>query len=120
MDVQPAQNLAGERKAQPALVALEQGLQYLENAECDRAIECFTEAIRLCPTLTDAYIARACAYEDKGDFDLAIADCAEAIRLNPECARVYQLRGHIHGKAGNWAMAERDISKARRIEAKQQ
>ncbi len=59
---------------------MERGVGYLDNEQDDRAIECFTKAIRLCPELTNAYFARACAYADKGDFELAIADCTEVIR----------------------------------------
>ncbi len=120
MDVQHGQSLPGEQGNPQAIEAVERGVQHLENEEGDRAIECFTEAIRLCPALANAYFARACAYDDKGDFELAVADCIEVIRLSPEHVRAYHLRGGIYQKTGKWAKAERDFGKARRIEAKQQ
>ena len=109
-----------EQANRQAIEAVERGVQYLENEDGDRAIECFTQAIRLCPGFTNAYFARACAYDDKGDFDLAVADCTEVIRLAPDHFRAYRLRGGIYQKTGKWAQAERDFAKARRIEARQQ
>jgi tetratricopeptide (TPR) repeat protein len=120
VEAEQVQRSPSERDGQQAAEAIKQGFQHLENEEYRQAIESFTQAIRLCPTLTDAYMARACAHEDKEEFDLAIADCTEAIRLNPESARAYRLRGQIYTKTGKWAEAERDTSKARRAEARQQ
>ncbi len=120
MDVQHGQSLPGEQGNPQAIEAVERGVGYLENEQDDRAIECFTEAIRLCPGFTNAYFARACAYDDKGDFNLAVADCTEVIRLDPDHFRAYRLRGGIFQKTGKWAPAERDFAKARQIEAEQQ
>ncbi len=120
MDAQHGQSLPDEQANRQAIEAVERGVQYLENEDGDRAIECFTQAIRLCPEFTNAYFARACAYDDKGDFDLAVADCTEVIRLDPDHFRAYRLRGGIYQKTGKWAPAERDFAKARQIEAKQQ
>lgn len=99
--------------------AIDRGLDYLKSGENDRAIESFTEAIRLCPESTYAYFARACAHDDKGDFDQALADCDEVIRLNPEHAGAYRLRGSIYDGMGNWAKAERNLAKAKQIEGQQ-
>ena len=120
MEMHHKQSSPGERENPQAVAALERGIQYLEDENRDQAIECFTEALRLFPRFTDAYLARACAYNEKGDFDLAINDCNEAIRLNSECTKAYRLRGKVHSKAGKWANAERDVAKARQIEARQQ
>ena len=120
MDVQHGQGSPDEQANRQAIEAVERGVQYLENEDGDRAIECVTEAIRLCPRFTNAYVARACAYDDKGDFDLALADCTEVIRLDPDHFRAYRFRGGIYQKTGKWALAERDFAKARQIEAKQQ
>ena len=120
VDVQHGQSLPSEQGDPQAIEAVERGIQHLEDEEDDRAIECFTEAIRLCPRFTNAYFARACAYDDKGDFDLAVADCTEVIRLDPDHFKAYRLRGDVYQKTGKWAKAERDFAKARRIEASQQ
>ena len=97
--------------------AIDRGLDYLKSGENDRAIESFTEAIRLCLESTRAYFARACAHADKGNLDRAIADCGEVIRLNPEHAGAYRLRASIYDGMGNWAKAERELAKAKQIES---
>ena len=118
MEVQHGQSLPSERKPPQAVKAVGRGIQFLEDQDHGRAIECFTEAIRLFPTFTNAHFARACAYDDKGEFDLAVTDCTEVIRLNPESARAYRLRGQVYSKTGKWAKAERDVAKARQVEAR--
>jgi tetratricopeptide (TPR) repeat protein len=120
VEVEHKQSDSIDGKRSLAVEALERGLEYLENAEHRRAIACFTEAIRLSPRFTEAYLARACAYDEKGDLDLAIADCTEVIRLDPERAIAYHLRGEIYSKTNSWAKAERDVAKARLIEARPQ
>ncbi len=120
MDGQYKQSQPDGQGDRRAIESVERGVQYLENEQGDRAIESFTEAIQFCPGFTNAYFARACAYDDKGDFDLAIADCTEVIRLDPDHFRAYRFRGGIYQKTGKWALAERDFAKARQIEAKQQ
>ncbi len=120
MDMQHGQSSPGEQGNPQAIEAVARGVQYLEDEDGDRAIECFTEAIRLCPEFISAFFARACAFDDRGDFDLAVADCTEVIRLAPDHFRAYRLRGGIYQKTGKWAQAERDFAKARRIEARQQ
>ena len=119
MDARRGQSLPDAQANRQAIEAVERGVQYLEDAEGERAIERFTEAIRLSPRLTNAYFARACAYDDKDDFDLVVADCTEVIRLDPEHVGAYRLREGIYEKTGKWALAERDLAKARQIEAKQ-
>ena len=119
MEVPHRQSLPSERGSPLAVEAVERGIQFLEDEEHGQAIECFTEAIRLCPRFTHAHFARACAYDDKGEFDLAITDCTEAIRLDPKCARAYRLRAMIYDERGDWVKAERDIAMARRAEARQ-
>ena len=108
-----------EQGTPQAVDAVEQGIRYAEDGAYDRAIECFTMAIRLSPECADAYFARACTHDIKGEFDLAIDDCTNVIRLDPQRATAYHLRGQVYGKTGQWAKAERDVAKARRFEARQ-
>ncbi len=93
-----AVGVSGEPGAQQAARAIEQAVQFLENEQCDEAVDCLTRAIQLCPTLANAYFARAVAYDARGDFERAIADCTESIRLCPDRPRPYRLRGQIYEK----------------------
>lgn len=59
------------------------------DSETDKAIACYTEAIRLNPTDLDSFERRSELYKGKGDVAKAAADHAEAIRL------MFALQGEI-------------------------
>ena len=50
------------------------GVAYFQKGEYDQAIAEFTEAIRLDPTDTQAYVNRGVAYDEKGEYDKAIGE----------------------------------------------
>jgi tetratricopeptide (TPR) repeat protein len=54
-----------------------------DQGDHDRAIACFTEAIRLAPKFANAYYARAFAREITGDFEQALADFTRVLELVP-------------------------------------
>ena len=81
MEVQQGQSLPSERENLHAVEAIEQGIQYLENDEDDRAIECFTEAIRLNPGCARAYRLRGQVYSKTGKWAKAERDLAKARRV---------------------------------------
>ena len=80
MKVQHQPSLPGEREQLQAVEAIERGIQHLENDEDDRAIECFTEAIRLNPECARAYHLRARIYSETGKWAKAERDVAKARR----------------------------------------
>jgi Tfp pilus assembly protein PilF len=77
VEVRHGQSLPSEREG---LQAVEQGIQYLESDEDDRAIECFTEAIRLNPECVRAYQLRGQIYRKTGKWAKAERDIAKARR----------------------------------------
>ena len=80
MGVQPWQSLPSEQEGVQAVEAIEQGIQCLENGEDDRAIECFTEAIRLNPECARAYRLRGQIYRKTGKWAKAERDVSKARR----------------------------------------
>jgi tetratricopeptide (TPR) repeat protein len=87
--------------------------------EYDKAIEDFTEAIRL--GLTDAYIKHAYyqryrAWAFKGEYEKAIADCSEAIRIDPHYVDAYVARGLSWDELGKYDKAIADYNEALRID----
>jgi len=84
MQVQLGQSLPSEREG---LQAVEQGIQYLENGEDDRAIECFTDAIRLNPECARAYRLRGQIYSKTGKWAKAERDVAKARRVEARQTR---------------------------------
>ena len=81
MEVQHGQSLPGKREELQAVEAVERGIQYLENDEEDRAIECFTEAIRVNPECARAYFLRGHVYSKTGKWAKAERDVAKARRI---------------------------------------
>ena len=78
MEVQHGQSLPSEREN---LQVVEEGIEHLENGEDDRAIECFTEAIRLNPESVRAYNLRGQIYSKTGNWAKAERDVAKARRI---------------------------------------
>jgi len=78
--VQHEQNLPSDLAVLQAVEAVEQGIQYLENNEEDRAIECFTEAIRLNPECARAYRLRGQIHSKTGKWGKAERDVSKARR----------------------------------------
>ncbi len=79
------------------------------------AIADFNEAIRLNPTLPQAYCNRGVTYLHKGDYDRATADFNEAIRLDPKFAVAYYGRGCACLHYGQKVQAEMDFAQAKRL-----
>ena len=80
MEIQHGPDLPSERENPQAIEAIEQGIQCRKNGEDDRAIECFTKAIRLSPECARAYHLRGQIYSETGKWALAERDVSKARR----------------------------------------
>jgi tetratricopeptide (TPR) repeat protein len=87
-----------------------------------KAIQDYTEAIRLNAKYAEAYYNRGFIWDEKmrnitnNVRDYAVPDYTEAIRLNPNYAEAYYQRGHAHlNSTGNWDQAIADFTQAIRI-----
>jgi len=60
------------------------GQRELADAQLERAIIHYSEAIRIDPNHSQAYLLRARAFEEKGDDDKAEADLVKAREINPD------------------------------------
>ena len=76
--------------------AIVDGVAYWKMGDYDKAISCYTEAIRIDPKDAKIYTNRGLAYKGKGDHDKAMADYTEAIGINPRDAKAYNNRGVAH------------------------
>jgi hypothetical protein len=85
-----------------------------DNGEPDRALESYSESIRLHPT-ADAYTHRGVAYYDKGDDRKAVADYSEALRLDPRSAEAANNRAWTRFKSGDLTNAITDADLAVRL-----
>lgn len=71
----------GQRHHHQAMVSKSRGHRDLVRQELRRAVEAFTEAVRIDPHHTSAYLLRARVLEELGEDGLAEADLATVQRL---------------------------------------
>ncbi|MFO0879262.1 MAG: tetratricopeptide repeat protein [Gemmataceae bacterium] len=86
----------------------ERGRLHARRGDFARAIEDYTEAIRLDPLMASTFANRGQAHLRRGSHDQALADFSEAIRLEPEDADLWLARAALHHQLGQHAAALAD------------
>lgn len=114
VDVLPADEPA-KRRHEGALEFFERGERLFSQGAYDRAIVELNEALRLDPTLANAYELRANAHVARGDDERAIADFTQALRFNPSSISAYEFRGRTHFRRQDHERALADLHAAIRI-----
>jgi serine/threonine protein kinase/lipoprotein NlpI len=104
-----------EVQPSPAKVAYQRGRSEFTRHAYDRAVEAFTEAIRLDPDSFLAHRDRGVAYHLQGRYREALADYSEAIRLSPDDALTYLVRARVHRELGENDRALNDYTEAIRL-----
>jgi tetratricopeptide (TPR) repeat protein len=69
------------------------GNAWFEKGDYDKAIENYSEAIRLQPNFAVAFHNRGLAWKRKQDYNRAIMDYSQVLRFDPENPRAYHDRG---------------------------
>ena len=95
-----------------AELAFQHGNMLIMIRQMDKAIECYSRAVRLNPNYAAAYSNRARAYRRKRDYGRAIEDFNKAINLNPNYAEAYCGRGVVYSNKRNYDRAIGDHTKA--------
>lgn len=107
---------AGQDAAQDlSVIYNNRGSANASKREYDRAIEDYSEAIRLSPGTSYNYRERGKAYYSKRDYDHAIQDFSEAIRLDPSDRSAYYNRGLAYLNKNDPDSAIRDSSEVIRL-----
>ena len=101
-----------------AVAFFNRGFAHKNRGQYDRAIEDYTQAIRLMPSLGLAYNGRGLAFDRKGLHDRAMLDFAEAIRLMPDSDFAFANRAAAALKLGQLEQAIADYDAALRIDPK--
>ncbi len=68
----------------PVHLLLDKGVECLDNAQYNGAVEAFNEAIRLAPSSANGYFGLGMVYEKRGDWGKALEAYERALDLNPD------------------------------------
>ena len=91
---------------------------YFGNGKYELAIQDYTQAIALNPSLVNAYNNRAIAYDSLKNYDLEIADYTKVIELDPKSFNAYYNRGITYTIIKDYDRAIADYSKAIELNSK--
>ncbi len=79
----------------------ERAALYLSKGDFGKAIEDYTELIRLQPEDAEAYCSRGKAYAEKGEYEKAAEDYKEALALDPDFVEAHRGRAAACEKKGD-------------------
>ncbi|XP_053873590.1 putative protein FAM10A4 [Malaclemys terrapin pileata] len=82
----------------------------LNEGEFQKAIDLFTDAIRLNPHFNLLYVNRASVFVKLQKLNAAIRDCDRACELNPNSAESYKWKGLGHMLLEHWEEAAHDFT----------
>jgi len=99
-------------QSEAAKEAKDRGVTAYKQKDYDKAIEEFSEAIRLYPDYALVYYYRAEAYCGKDDYDRGIADFTRAIQLDPEDEDYLSERGFAYIIIKDYDRAIADFTEA--------
>jgi tetratricopeptide (TPR) repeat protein len=85
-------------------------------ADLDGAIQDFSQAIRLKPDDSVAFLNRGLSRFKKGELDLAIRDFSECLRQSPNVGLAFLYRGMVRARKGDLDGAIEDYSQAIRLD----
>ncbi|XP_032729486.1 hsc70-interacting protein-like [Lontra canadensis] len=88
----------------------------LNDGELQKAIDLFTDAIKLNPHLAILYAKRASVFIKLQKPNAATQDCDRAIEINPDSAQPYKWRGKAHRLLGHWEEAAHDLALACKLD----
>ncbi|KAH9982709.1 hypothetical protein BGW80DRAFT_1264648 [Lactifluus volemus] len=78
------------------------GNSLMNSKQYDKAIDAYTEAIKLDPSNPVYYSNRAAAHSSKGDHLSAVVDAEKAINVDSKFVRGYSRLGHAHYSIGDY------------------
>lgn len=94
------------------------GRYYRELKQFDKAIDDFSNLIRLRPDEARTYITRGRLYTDMGELEKAMADFNRALELNSEHPDALANRGAVYGMQSQYGKALADLNRSLEINPK--
>jgi len=93
-------------------INLHRGIYYEVKGPLPKAVDAYTEAIRVQPNDPSLYFTRANLKKRMLQYDQAIADYTRAIQLSPDDPLLYACRAHVQIVNGHQRDAHEDLRKA--------
>ncbi|XP_006637995.1 mitochondrial import receptor subunit TOM70 [Lepisosteus oculatus] len=105
-----------------AQAAKTRGNKYFKAGKYEQAIQCYTEAISLCPKeqkgdLSTFYQNRAAAFEQQMKWAEVVQDCSQAVELNPRYIKALFRRAKAQEKLDNRKECLEDVTAVCILEA---
>ncbi|XP_055939690.1 mitochondrial import receptor subunit TOM70-like [Argiope bruennichi] len=93
----------------------DKGNKLFKEGQFDKAIECYTSAIEICPIdrgedLATFYQNRAAAYENLKNFEAVINDTTKAVEYNKSYLKALYRRAKAYEELGDWQKCLEDIT----------
>lgn len=110
--------LAGNSTEELVTKYFDEGVAFSNKNENDKAIEKFTEVIKLKPSYALAYNWRGYVYQKKKEYDIAINDQKEAVRLTPDYASYHYFLGQAYYYKKRYDEAIKAYDEAIRLDPK--
>ena len=92
------------------------GARRHDEGRYDKAIEDYTESLRLDPDQPIVLTNRGWSFYSKEDYDTAIADFDEALDKDDHCGSAFEGRGAAYREMGEYERAIKDLSNAIRLD----
>lgn len=84
----------------------------LQRNDYSAAVDTFTRAVGMDPSLSEAYLGRATAYMYEGNAQAALQDYNQALQMRPNLAEALYNRGVLLAQTGDAQGAIRDLQQA--------
>ncbi len=106
--------MLGKKKSSPidARTYYQQGNDYYEKGDYEKAIENYNMAILLSPVFSEAYFNRALSYYQLKNFEKSVSDYSKAGELDPKNPIIYNNRGDAYYRKQDYHTAIKDYDKA--------
>ncbi len=113
----PLSELLREAKLQPdnAACHIALGAKFASQPDWEKAVQYYSEAIRLCPRFAELYQRRGSLQLGLGNSQAALSDFNAALELAPFMPSLYESRARFFAGLDAWRQAENDLNEAIRL-----
>ena len=118
METSPAGDLVLQDNLAVSQLYVEQASVFFEQKQWEKSIAACQEALRICPSVGEAYKIWGNCLQQSGKSADAIGIYAKALELQPNMAEVYCNLGSIYAKSKKWQQAIDYYQKAAIIDSK--